>query len=300
MKNNIIKKIFCFLLFVTIIHGYNIQAQEKAGVFYSVTGKGNTDTSWLFGTYHLINDSYLNETPAVLNAFKQSKRLVVEVIIDSSDMATANTKAQLQNKKLTQLLDQGMADSLDAELKATVGQGIEQFQTFKPMAVMLSLSLINLMRDNQSILQKYPGTPMDASFVAKSKLNKQEITALETMNQQMDLLFNAISDEDQAKMLKVFLQNKEQNRKLGNELLRIYFENDISAIYKIYLESIKDSHDMDFLIKQRNDNWMQSLPALFRQQSNFVAVGALHLAGPDGLVEQFRKMGYKVTPQNIR
>ena len=87
---------------------------------------------------------------------------------------------------------------------------------------------------------------------------------------------------------------------MGNDLLKIYFENDISKIYRIYQESIKENGDMDFLIKKRNDNWMQTLPALFKKQSNFVAVGALHLAGPDGLVEQLKKMGYTVTAQNLQ
>ena len=300
MKSKIVKQILIRLLLVAVTGVSYIQAQVKPGVFYAVTGNGIKDTSWLFGTYHLINDSYLNETTAVLNAFEKAKHLVVEVIIDSSELASANSKALLQNKQLAELLDKGFADSLDTELKATIGQGIEQFQTLKPMTVMLTLSMVNLMKDNQPILKKYTGIPLDASFVAKSKSSGKAATALETINEQMDLLFNTISDEQQVTMLKLFLRNKEQHIKMGNDLLNIYFENDISKIYRIYQESIKATGDMDFLIKKRNDNWMQTLPALFKKQSNFVAVGALHLAGPDGLVEQFKKLGYTVTAQNLQ
>ena len=300
MKSKIVKQIIVRLLLFAVTGVNYIQAQIKPGVFYAVTGNGIKDTSWLFGTYHLINDSYLNEIPAVLNAFKKAKHLVVEVIIDSSELATANSKALLQNKQLSELLDKGFADSLDAELKATIGQGIEQFQAFKPMTIMLTLSMINLMKDNQPILKKYTGIPLDASFVAKSKSSGKAVTALETINQQMDLLFNTISDEEQTVMLKLFLRNKEQNMKLGNDLLKIYFENDINKIYSIYQESIKATGDMDFLIKKRNDHWIQVLPVLFKKESNFVAVGALHLAGPDGLVEQFKKLGCTVTAQNLR
>jgi uncharacterized protein YbaP (TraB family) len=300
MRRKIVKQILIRLVILAIMGVNYIQAQVKPGVFYAVTGNGIKDTSWLFGTYHLINDSYLNETPAVLNAFAKSKHLVVEVIIDSSELSTANSKALLQNKQLAELLDKGFTDSLDAELKATIGQGIEQFQALKPMTVMLTLSMINLMRDNQPILKKYTGIPLDAAFVAKSKSSGKAATALETINQQMDLLFNTISDEEQATMLKHFLRNKEQNIQMGNNMLKVYFENDISKIYSIYQESIKATGDMDFLIKKRNDNWMQTLPALLKKQANFIAVGALHLAGPDGLVEQFKKLGYTVTAQNLQ
>ncbi len=141
---------------------------------------------------------------------------------------------------------------------------------------------------------------MDKSFVVKGKSSGKELTALEFITQQMDLLFGTISDEDQATMLKSFLRNKAYNIKIGNDLLEIYFENDISKIYRIYQESIKATGDMDFLIKKRNDNWMQTLPALFKKQSNFVAVGALHLAGPDGLVAQLERRGYTVTAKNLQ
>lgn len=301
MKSKIVKQALIILIFVSVTGVNYVQAQVKpGGVFYAVTGNGIKDTCWLFGTYHLINDSYLTETPAVLNAFGKAKNIVVEVIIDSSELASANSKALLQKKQLGELLDKGFTDSLDAELKATIGQGIEQFQSLKPMTVMLTLSMVNLMKDNQPLLKKYTGIPLDASFVAKAKALVKTATALETVNEQMDFLFNALSDEEQAAMLKLFIREKEENTRLGNELLKIYFEDDLRKIYSIYQESIKTMGDMGFLIKKRNDNWMKTLPALFTKQSNFVAVGALHLAGPEGLVEQLKRLGYTITAQNLQ
>jgi uncharacterized protein YbaP (TraB family) len=44
---------------------------------------------------------------------------------------------------------------------------------------------------------------------------------------------------------------------------------------------------------------MKQLPELLQQQSSFIAVGALHLAGEDGLVAQLRKAGYSVTVQKM-
>jgi uncharacterized protein YbaP (TraB family) len=39
----------------------------------------------------------------------------------------------------------------------------------------------------------------------------------------------------------------------------------------------------------------KSAEAILAKGSAFIAVGALHLPGPDGLVEEFRKAGYTVT-----
>jgi uncharacterized protein YbaP (TraB family) len=43
---------------------------------------------------------------------------------------------------------------------------------------------------------------------------------------------------------------------------------------------------------------MKTLPDLMAKESQFIAVGALHLAGPYGLISLLQKQGYTVTPVN--
>ena len=49
------------------------------------------------------------------------------------------------------------------------------------------------------------------------------------------------------------------------------------------------------LVDNRNADWITKLPSYFKETSCFVAVGAMHLGGKNGLVKQLQKMGYKVT-----
>jgi hypothetical protein len=284
--------LFCFA------SAQKVQAQNP-GVFYAVTGNGLKDTSYLFGTYHLIKSSYLDDKPAVQYAFSRAKGVVVEVIIDSSQLADANAMSLLKEKKLTDLLDKNFSDSLDTELKQQIGAGIDQFNVLKPMTVMLTLSMVQLMKDNRELMDKYTGSPLDVSFADKGRENGKTITPMETILEQMELLFNRISDEKQAETLKLFIRNKTENVRLGNELLKAYFNNDLAAMYKIYEDGISISGDMDYLVKERNNNWMKVLPSLMKKQSQFIAAGALHLAGPDGLVKQLQQMGFKVTAINL-
>jgi uncharacterized protein len=296
------KKLLHLLLFLIAVGAYQqTKAQQKTtdGVFYSITKPGIKDTSWLFGTYHLINESYLQTTPQVIRAFNKSANVVVEVVIDSSELTTANSKALLQNKKLSALLQKPFADSLDNELKTNVGAGLAQMDVYKPMMVMLTLSMVNLMKDNQEVLSKYTGQPLDVSFVTNGKKQQKLISPLENITQQMDFLFNTLDDEKQAVMLQDFLRNKEAGIKVGNDLLKSYFENDIHKIEALYQASLNTGADMDFLVKARNKNWMKRLPTLIQKQSNFIAVGAMHLCGEDGLINQLRKLGYTVTAQPL-
>ncbi len=300
MKTRNIKRFVFFLGLFILTKSAFPQGQPKQGVFYAVTGKELKDTSWLFGTYHLINESFLTNNTNVLSAYSNSKAVVVEIVQDSTEMAAAQSQTMLQNKQLSGLLPEEFRDSLDKEFKASFGQGISGFDRFKPMLVMLTYSMVNLMKDNQAILKRYTGLPLDAFFAKTGKDQGKNVVALETIGQQMDLLFNSLSDEEQAQALRQYFWFRERNRKLGNDLLAAYLENDLEKIQQVYRLSIATSGSMDNLVTARNNNWMKVLPSLLSKQPSFVAVGALHLAGPDGLVEQLRQAGYTVTAQNLQ
>ena len=50
------------------------------------------------------------------------------------------------------------------------------------------------------------------------------------------------------------------------------------------------------LLVKRNNAWMGKIEAMAASdQTEFVVVGALHLAGADGLLEQLAARGYRVT-----
>ena len=50
------------------------------------------------------------------------------------------------------------------------------------------------------------------------------------------------------------------------------------------------------MLDDRNKKWFEQLPSMMKEQQTFVAVGALHLSGKNGLINLFRNAGYTVTP----
>lgn len=49
----------------------------------------------------------------------------------------------------------------------------------------------------------------------------------------------------------------------------------------------------------RNRKWVETVTKQFSEKSFFIAVGFQHLRYNDGLIQQFRNLGYKVTPQRM-
>ena len=52
------------------------------------------------------------------------------------------------------------------------------------------------------------------------------------------------------------------------------------------------------MIVERNKTMIKSAEPIIDAGNAFIAVGALHLPGPDGLIEQLRKAGHTVTAVN--
>ena len=272
---------------------------NRPGIFYAITGKGLKDTSWLFGTFHLVNDSYLSEIPRAAESFKKARGVVVEIVIDSSELQATQQYGISKDKKLTDVLDKPFLDSLETELKNNIGAGVDQFNQLKPMNVTLTLSIIHLIKNNSAQLKKYTGLPLDAYFANAGKKMNKSITPLETIGEQMELLFNSQSIEQQAEALKTFLRKKTEMLKLSDQLLQSWFSHDMGAMNNIYQQTMELSGEEDYLVKERNLRWMKVLPGLLQKESQFIAVGALHLAGQFGLVEQLKQSGYTVTPVKL-
>lgn len=302
---NMLKPIIAAVLIVPLCCTTpSVQAQKvanKPGIFYAITGNGLKDTSWLFGTYHLVKSSYLDGLPVVKNAFAKAQGVVVEIIVDSSKLQAALAQGMMPAQRLSNLLDKPFADSLDAELRTEMGMGLVQVDQIKPMNILANLTMAYMMKDTVNALQQYTGLPLDLGFVQTGKQQGKQVTALETLESQMQVLFSSLSEIEQAQQLQYFLRNKKQVETLGNEMAAFWLQNDLNSMYNYYqhLLSIYPSTGPDFyylLNEDRNNKWMEKLPALLQQQTQFVAVGALHLPGPTGLVAQLRKQGYTVTP----
>lgn len=289
-----------WLLFISLITlEFTAKAQDNTSPqsnFFAITGNGLKDTSWLFGTYHLVKSSYLSEVPEVVHALNKAKGVAVELVLDSAKTQIAASMGLLKEKTLSDLLDKPFKDSLDKELRATLGIGIEPLNQMKPINVALTLSMVYLITDRKSPLQKYSGSMLDGYFAEKGKQAGKKITEFETIEEQMNLLFNNATIEEQVNQLKYYLRNKSEMIQQGNELIANWFKHDLDKMYSLSEKGLAVFGNENNFLLNRNNKWMRTLPGLLQKESQFVAVGALHLAGPYGLIKQLQDLGYTLTP----
>lgn len=298
--NSFIKTISLFIALLAGCFVTKSYAQEEPskGLLYEVSGNGLKKPSYLFGTFHLLNSDFLNEMPMVAKSFNKAKGLVVEVDLQPSDVLVFQKAMVMDGQKLSDLLTKEELDKLDAKLQDAMGFGIALFNNMKPAAVTTMLAA-TMPKDVKVKIDKYKGTAMDMYFMNLAREKKKPVTGLETAQEQIDILMGKTIDE-QVVDIRKYLEKIDEADTLTAKIVDLYFAQDIAGLWAVTTDNKEYIGDMKRLLEDRNNNWMKKLPGLMKDNPQFIAVGALHLAGPTGLVYQLRKAGYTVTPLNSK
>lgn len=271
-------------------------AQSGRSLLWRITSPELAEPSYLLGTYHLLTDSFFNSLAEAREPFARARGIVVETVIDSSRLTSLAGHLIMPDRKISDVLSASEFTLVADELFQTTGMTLAQLNQMKPMTVAVLITLAYAQRGNSGTLARYPGTPLDYHVAAAGKRSGKNVTQLESMEEQFAMLYTTVSVEDQARQLVALVKQKELAAAAQVKLLKLYLAYDISGLYAYAEQMPDDVGNADFLLRARNEKWMTVLPALMRRESQFIAVGALHLPGPHGLIARLLAAGFRVTP----
>jgi uncharacterized protein len=230
----------------------------------------------------------------------KSTAVVGEILLTDPGVmvgVAASMKSPTPLKKLLSESDYKKADSI---FKLVTGHGIGLFNSVKPMAA--QAQLVKSMFDKIYDTKSDDGEEiLDMYFQNIAAKEGKPIFGLETIQEQVKLLFEDISIERQAEMLMESIRDFDTSKIILKTLADCYVNADMDCLERLGNESEGFSkEEMDALVKTRNSNWMNKLPKWLKEHRLFIAVGGLHLPGEHGVVNLLRKAGYTVTPIPIR
>ncbi|MEA4937184.1 MAG: TraB/GumN family protein [Paludibacter sp.] len=266
----------------------------QAQLFWQISGNELSQPSFIFGTHHLIDKNKINNFEEVLEKLKQVDIMIGEMKM--SNMPEIQMKmmkaALMKNNTIRDLLNDEEYVLVDNELKATVGVGLNKLGKLKPMMLSSMYSVMLYMQYHQ--MNKQPEA-IDVIFQKSAKKQKKEVVGLETVEQQIDILFNSISLKRQAEILVEGMRDKKESLFEMDQLNNAYIAGDLALLETLYLENDDMTVDENkILLDQRNDSWMKQLVEILPRKSCFIAVGCMHLVGENGIINRLQKAGYVV------
>lgn len=167
---------------------------------------------------------------------------------------------------------------------------VEMFYSSKPWLAALSLEMDAYVRQGYD-----PRYGVDQYFWKRAKGDKKKLITLETAKTQLSI-FTDMPDATSENYLAATLENLNELDYDPAELLEIWTDGDSGELVDV-LDELGDVHPDVYrrLISSRNNFWMPTvLDQLDQGRAAMVVVGALHIPGPDGLIAQLKKKGYKI------
>ena len=142
----------------------------------------------------------------------------------------------------------------------------------------------------------------DSYFQLVAEEKDKNVIGLETIDQQIAVLFGNGTLERQADLLVETIQHKDSILKKIIQLNKLYRAGLIDELAEFTKgnDQITDMTREEYtkLVDNRNTDWMLKLPVSFKESSSFVAVNAVHLGGKNGLIKKLQNAGYKVKAVN--
>jgi uncharacterized protein YbaP (TraB family) len=283
------KLLLTFLCSLLLLTNISAQAPKEKALLWKVSGKQLKSPSYLYGTYHLLCPEDLKFPKKVLNALKASNKIYLELDFDDPElMQKMGAHVLMKNdESLKNLLSDSIFQITSNAFSNTTGMSLEMFVTLKPMLISTMLY--------PSVIKCELSSP-EQEFVKLAKEQNKVVEGLETVEQQMEVI-DQIPYSEQAKMLTDYLFEIEKFKIETFEILKLYKEGNLEELQK-QMNSPNQSYTkyLDGMLLQRNRNWIPIIDKQVTEAPVFIAVGAGHLAGEEGVISLLRKLGYTVSP----
>ena len=291
---NIKRQGFIVVILAAFTMFFEVPMQAQNSLLWEISAP-NGNTSYIFGTYHLIGSDYLADHPKVAEAYASAEKVVVETVIDSSKLMEVAAMSVMQNQTLWDFYDTAQFELINTEFSEVTGMPLTSMTQLKPVAIAMFYSLSIAQQELVNSGLNFSGQPIDVYFAGKGRRSGKEVISLETMMEQMEMLYNSDSLEEQAKMLLTLMEDSTVTD-ISVTLLEYYEEEDIEAMAKLADETGDDYGDMAVLLDNRNNKWIEKLEPVLDEGNAFIAVGALHLPGREGLIQLLKDRGFEIRP----
>ena len=278
-----------FIIFILCISLSPVSADSS--VWKIVNGSNQL---YIGGTIHVLSNADYPLPPAFEKAYNQSTIVVFET--DMKKMQTPKFQKMLlqkmtysDGKNLKTVLDGDTFKELSLFMKDR-GIPMDNMIHFKPSMVAVTLTVLEIQRLGLM------GTGVDEFFHLRAMNDQKELGQLETVFEQLDFITNMGKGREDEFILHT-LRDIEELSSMFQQLKDAWRTGDTQKINDLAITPIKKDFPKLYndLMVERNNAWIPKIEAMLETEDvEFVLVGAAHLVGSDGVLEQLAAKGYDI------
>jgi uncharacterized protein YbaP (TraB family) len=265
---------------------------SRAQLLWEISGNGLQTKSYLYGTIHVMPKEKFSISPKIQNAFQNTTALALEVKLKMSlikQIKIAKKSFLPKGKTLKNYLSENEFLRLKTYCIDSIKLTETKFNKYIHLKPFFFSSLIS-----QEQMGEISSYEIELDKMAKSRRKRR--MGLESIEYQLETI-NKMSIEDQVKMMMDEIDVNPSTQ--FNNLLTLYLNEDLNGLYEAVTAESNEIPDFNqnFLVK-RNTNWIPIIEKQISKKATFIAVGAAHLPGENGVIQLLKSKGYQVIPVN--
>lgn len=287
-KKNMFKK---FLLVAALIaFAYSGSAQQENSLLWEVSGNGLIQKSYIFGTIHMIKKQDFFMTDAMQSKLKECRSFVTEIDMNIPIMQQLELAKKMylpETKTLRDYVTPVEYANFSNFVVDSLGMKKSKLEKYIRLKPFYFSSIIA-----KHIAGKIKSYERELYKIAKNKGIPSD--GLESLDFQLSLVDNT-PIEEQAKSLIVDIQSYKKTEQQLNDMVEAYKQQDLNKLYNFVIQDTNSNSEFNenFIFK-RNQKWIPLIEEKIKAQSCFIAVGAAHLAGEQGILQLLRMQGYTI------
>lgn len=256
--------------------------------------KDKDSTVYLFGTVHVLKPDIKWETPKIDAAVKASTELWLEVI-DADNQAVAGPLIQKYGLDLGKPLSKKLTPEQLAKVDAVAkqyGASAAALDALQPWLAGLTFSLMPLQKAGFD-----PKLGVETILKAAASKDGDKLMQFETLDQQLGF-FASLSEAKQVEFLMQAVDEAQDGPDKLEKLAVAWQKGDVASMEaELNAEmKVKSPELYDVLLTKRNQDWAGKIQTILSGSgTQFIAVGAAHLVGPDSVQAQLKAKGITAT-----
>ena len=255
--------------------------------------KDADSTVYLLGTIHIMKPGVNWRSQKLDSALKSADEYWMEADIEA-DPAIAQTYVLNFGMDSRHPLSETLGAATYAKLLKVAERyhiPTEKLAQMRPWLVTLLLSQAQMASVGYD-----PKLGVDRTLEDAAMADGKPVKTFETASEQLGFLSD-MPDKISAEMLTQTLDQLDAGIQEVDALESAWLAGDVKRLQKIGTDRMRQEAPelYEAMILRRNANWVKQIDALLKGSgTQFIAVGAAHLVGPDSLPAQLGKLGYKV------
>ena len=295
------KKIQFLFFFFLVLNGTSFSQEsvlvafpmKESSLLWKIEGQGIPNGSYIFGSMHLIEKEYFLFPDKLEKLVKKSDQLVME-IAGMPSQSEAMKMVMLKEGTFFDYFTKEQTDSIIQWAQAEMNLSEPAFRStmtkMKPFVVVQMATQMQFMGKTESY---------ELTFEKIARENDIAIKGLETAAQQM-AIFDDLTNAQQTEMVMDGIRNEDKSLELIQNMQKMYVRQNVDSLYlMIQQEGGVLSDEQASFLDSRNKNWVPQIKELIAEKKTFIAVGAGHLGGPNGVLRLLEKEGYTLTPVKL-